>query len=217
MLHFQRPVRRRLRRTLLGNTRVHGDQLSSFLVSCSLHPGHFGYLRLVQGSSFAQVFPSNSPLQFQAHHPADISGVDTEQTYETHSISSVVGSVRADLDSTSNLNSELGVNSKSQVFTTTADTSLPRSLPVVVTTSDGRILFNAKISLPSNQIIATSSSSVEFSVDVVAFRNVSSCKTRPRFSPPPKKKSSLFQQPSATTVPIPRIPSSSSTATNLIS
>jgi hypothetical protein len=158
------------------------------------------------------VFSSNSPPQFQAHHPTDALDVEVEPTYEAHNIDST---------SASNLNSGLGTNSKPQVPTTTVDIpSVPRSLPVVVTTSDGQVLFCAEIALSSNQIISTTSSSVKFSVDVVAFRNLSPCKSRFLVPLP----NSPFQQPSktstpprtATTVLTPKYPPLSATA-NLIS
>ena len=72
--------------------------------------------------------------------------------------------------------SELGTNTDPQVSTTVVDASpLPRVLPVVVTTPNGRVLFNAEITLSSNHIISTPSS-IEFSVEVVAFLNLSSRK-----------------------------------------
>ena len=135
----------------------------SILVSSAI------YIRFKVVRSF-QFFISDSLLQSQDHHPSDASGVETEPAYEMYNTDSVAGS--AGSDSTPSLNSKLGVNSKSRIFPTTANTSLP-SLPIVVTTSHGRVLFNAEFTLSSNQIISTSTSSLEFSVDVVAFRDLS--------------------------------------------
>jgi len=83
-----------------------------------------------------------------------------------------------DVDSTPDTNSELSMNSEPKVSTTAVDISpLPRALPVVITTSDGRVLFNAEITLSSNHVISISPSSVKFSVDVVAFGNLPSRKS----------------------------------------
>lgn len=89
------------------------------------------------------VFFSNSPPQSQSHHPTDALDVEVEPTYEAHNIGSASGS---------NLNPGLGTNSKLQVPTTTVDIpSVSRSLSVVITTSDGQVLFYGEITLSSSQ------------------------------------------------------------------
>ena len=168
-------------------------------------------------------FSSNLPPLSQAHYPTNPSDV-VEPTYEVHSIHYAMAFMDSDSDSDSalNFNQESVMNSKPQVFTTNADTSSSRSLPVVVTASDGRVLFHAEIALCSNQTISASPSSVNFSVDVVAFRNSPSCGSHLPF---PFLKLTYFQQslktsalPSSTTVALaPKIPPSFPTAAILIS
>jgi len=132
------------------------------------------WFKVVRSSQF---FIPDSPLQPQDNHPSDTSGVETEPGYEAYNIDSVARSIHVDSDSTPSLNLKLGANSKPRIFPSTAGTSLP-SLPIIVTTSHGRVLFNAELSLSSNRVISTSPSSLEFSVDVVAFRNLSFRKAR---------------------------------------
>ncbi|KAF9642689.1 hypothetical protein BDM02DRAFT_3192822, partial [Thelephora ganbajun] len=103
-------------------------------------------------------------IWFKARKPSDAPGVEIEPTYEADNNdtvlppSSYIGSVATFMDSDSN--SELDTKREPQALTTNVNTtSLPRSLPVVVTASNGRVLFNAEITLSSNQIIPTSPSS----------------------------------------------------------
>ena len=130
------------------------------------------------------IFSPDSPRQFQTRHLADAPDTEVEPTYEARDVGSVlppssyVGSVATftDMGPDSDLGSEFGTIPKPQVFTDNVGTSSPLHyppafLPVVVTTSDGRILFTAEITLPPNQTISISPSSVRFSVDVVAFRS----------------------------------------------
>ena len=136
---------------------------------------------------------SRSPLQFQGDLHVDAPGTKIEPTYEAHNDdplpppSSYIGSVATfmDADLDWNSNSDFAMDSGPQVFTlNTVDIpSLPRALPITVTTSNGRVLFKAEVSLSPNHIISTSPSSVKFSVDVVAFQNLSSRKPHlPSFS-----------------------------------
>jgi len=156
--------------------------------------------KVVRSSKF---FISDSLLQFQDRHPSDPSGIETEPAYEAYNTDSIAGSAPVGSDSTPGPNSKLGVNRKPRIFSTAAGTSLP-SLPIIVTTSRGRVLFNAEFTLSSNQIISTSPSSLEFSVDVVASRNLSFRKPCPSPSLLPSPLNPLFQQPSTTTVHAPR-------------
>ena len=131
--------------------------------------------KVVRSSRF---FIFDSLFQYQDNHTSDTPDIETEPAYGAYNVDSVAGFVPVDSVSTPGLNLKLGIKSKPRISPTTADTSLP-SLPIVVTTSHGRVLFNAEFTLSSNQIISTSASSIEFSVDVVAFRNLSFRKPRP--------------------------------------
>ena len=137
------------------------------------------------------VYLSSSPPYFQARH-VDILDTGIEPTYEAHINSSVlpsfpyIGSVvtSLDMDSTFDSNSGPGIDSEPRVFMTTVDiSSLPRTIPVIVTTSNGQVLFNAEITLSPNHIISSSPSSVKFFAEVAAFRNLSSCRFRLPSSP----------------------------------
>ena len=153
-----------------------------YSVNCAL----FEVVRLSLVSS-----PSATP-RLQSSHHADTSDAEVGPPCGVHDNgsalppSSYVGSVVfMDVDSTPDSNSELGMNSEPEVSTTAVDiSSLPRAIPVVITTSDGRVLFNAEITLSSNHISSIFPSSVKFSVDVVAFRNLSPCKSHFSSSPP---------------------------------
>ena len=137
-------------------------------------------------------FPNSLP-QLQGRHRADVSDAEVEPTNGTRNgdsalpPSSYIGSVATfmDADSIPDSNSKFDVNPEPEISLTGVEIpSLPRALPVVITTSDGRVLFNAEITLSSNHIISTSPSSIQFSVDVVAFRNLSPCKSHfPFFLP----------------------------------
>jgi hypothetical protein len=125
----------------------------------------------------------------QARRSADTPDNEVEPTSEAHGFDSVsppspyIGSVvtltdtgmGSDSDSRSNFRSD--TNFESRDLTTTTDIPSPRSLPVVVTTSNGQVLFSAEITLSSNRVTSTSPTSVKFSVDVVASRNLSSCES----------------------------------------
>ena len=144
------------------------------------------WFKVVRSSQF---FISDSLLLFQDRRPSDTPDIETGLAYEAYSIDSAAGSVRVDSNSTPSLSLKSGMNSKPRIFANTADTSLP-SLPIIITTSCGRVLFNAEFTLSSNRIISTSPSSLEFSVDVVAFRDSSFRKSH--FPPPPHSQTHSF-------------------------
>ena len=176
------------------------------LLVCSVT---YAWLRIVCSSL---VGSQNGLFQSQDHCPADAPDDEVGPTSKAHDSNSVfppssyTGSVAtltdtcldSESESELNPNSGLDTNFECHAFPTVAEVPSPLcSLPVVVTTSDGQVLFCAEIALSSNQIISTTSSSVKFSVDVVAFRNLSFRESRFLVPLP----NSPFQQPSKTFTP----------------
>ncbi|KAF9643057.1 hypothetical protein BDM02DRAFT_3123884 [Thelephora ganbajun] len=159
-----------------------------FVVDWAEHPWEAPRFTEMRFPCFWSLVPcilvsSVTCIWFKARKPSGAPGVEIEPTYKVDNNDSVlppssyIGSVATFMDSDSN--SELDTKCEPQALTTNVNTtSLPRSLPVIVTTSNGRVLFNAEIILSSNQIISTSPSSVKFTVDVVAFQNLTSCNLR---------------------------------------